>query len=94
MHMRKHWTIFALEQQRVELVSHSNERVKDHHVNVLFIQVTLLSALTIFTLILFEITRYMTPVMLSEIIVDGGKMVIDKIKKKKKKKNLSRLSHS
>jgi hypothetical protein len=48
---------------------------KDHHVNVLFNQVTLISALTIFALVLFEVIRYTTPVMQSEIIVDGGKMV-------------------
>ncbi|CEP10460.1 hypothetical protein [Parasitella parasitica] len=36
--------------------------------------VTLLSAFTIAVLVLFEIIRFMTPVMQSEIIVDGGIM--------------------
>ena len=37
--------------------------------------VTLVSAFTILLLVLFEVIRYMTPVMQSEIIVDGGIMV-------------------
>jgi len=37
--------------------------------------VTLVSAVTILLLVLFEVIRYMTPVMQSEIIVDGGIMV-------------------
>lgn len=80
MLMQKLWTIFELEQQRVELVKLVLKRTraknkKDHLVNILFIQVTLISAFTIFALVLFEVVRYMTPVMVSEIIVDGGKMV-------------------
>lgn len=37
--------------------------------------VTLVSAFTILVLILFEVIRFMTPIMQSEIIVDGGIMV-------------------
>ena len=37
--------------------------------------VTLVSAFTIMMLILFEVIRFMTPIMQSEIIVDGGIMV-------------------
>ncbi|KAI8092304.1 endoplasmic reticulum vesicle transporter-domain-containing protein [Gilbertella persicaria] len=36
--------------------------------------VTLISGLTIFVLVTFEVFRYLTPIMQSEIIVDGGKM--------------------
>ncbi|KAI7907221.1 endoplasmic reticulum vesicle transporter-domain-containing protein [Cokeromyces recurvatus] len=36
--------------------------------------VTLISFFIIILLVLFEVTRYMTPIMKSEIIVDGGKM--------------------
>ncbi|KAI8334489.1 endoplasmic reticulum vesicle transporter-domain-containing protein [Blakeslea trispora] len=36
--------------------------------------VTLLTGITILVLVFFEVLRYMTPVMQSEIIVDGGKL--------------------
>lgn len=35
----------------------------------------MISAITIAALVLFEIIRYLTPVMQSEIMVDGGKQV-------------------
>lgn len=41
----------------------------------------MVSAFTIATLVLFEIMRYLTPVMQSEIMVDGG-IQVQKEKKK------------
>lgn len=37
--------------------------------------VTIVSAITIALLVLFEVIRYITPEMQSEITIDGGKMV-------------------
>lgn len=50
--------------------------------------VTLVCALTILTLLTFEIYRYLTPVMLPAIMVDGGKQV-----RKEKKNEKNRYAH-
>lgn len=56
----------------------------------------MISGLTIAALILFEVVRYLTPVMQSEIMVDGGIQVTRKTNEmviKKKKKSLTRFQY-
>lgn len=73
MRTPKHWTISECVQRLVEQVMSLLHAVLicTNQTTV----VTLVSAVTILLLVLFEVIRYMTPVMQSEIIVDGGIMV-------------------